>query len=103
MNGVNDYEKESIRRAALRDEILKKQVKKSGFMKESRKRAAALKLLSRWQKGTTVRDKRTGYEFIYRGNVNDPDGVRYLMEVACQFGNPRIKHSMIPHKDIVRV
>lgn len=100
---MSDYEEESIRRAALRDEALRKEVKESGFLKVSRKRAAALKLLSRWESGTTVRDKRTGHQMIYRGNVNDPDGVRYLMELVCPFGYPRIKYTVMPHKDIVRV
>ena len=34
------------------------------------------KMLTRWEKGCIVRDKRTGNRYQYQGNVNDLDGTR---------------------------
>tara|TARA_R110000751_G_scaffold125886_2_gene227630 strand:- start:644 stop:946 length:303 start_codon:yes stop_codon:yes gene_type:complete len=100
---VTEYEVEAARRASEASQALRKEVKDSGWVKEAKARKEAVRLLGRWSEGAEVEDKRTGHRFIYQGNVNEPDGLRYRMKIICPFGNPSVSFSMIPHAKIVRV
>jgi len=95
------YIKESLRRSVERATAARKGAK--GYQKEAKKRQAAAKMLVRWEVGCQVRDKRTGKQFEYRGNVNEADGVKYLLRINPYWDYIPLQFSMTPSKEIVRL
>jgi|10_taG_2_1085330.scaffolds.fasta_scaffold75101_4 hypothetical protein len=96
-----NFLEEQARRVALRDEKAREAA--AQFAKENKARTKARKLLTRWEPGITVRDKRQRQTYKYLGNVVEEGKTLYLLEAGDDFGYPPIRFSREPHKDIVRL